>query len=871
MFRRKRRGSDFRAEIEAHVQQESERLREQGLGEEEAQSAARRAFGNVMHAQERFCEGGRWRWWEHLKQDVRVGLRMLRKNPGFTAVAVLTLALGIGTNTAIFSVVNTVLLRPLPYKDPDRLMDVWRYNPKENVTRDQMSYADFLDLRNQNDVFEGMAAYRELHEIMVSGRGEPERVHGTIASANLWEVLGVNPLLGRTFRAEEERPGKGNVVLLSYEFWQRHFHSDESVLGQAITLDGASYVVVGVMPAGFSFPISAEPVGLWLTVAPDGEMANGRGVAIYDVITRLRPGVSVAYATGEVRTIFARIAAQYPKNHTEGWDVRGILTMADLVENSRDSLLILFGAVGMVLLIACANVANLILARGANRRREMALRTALGASRFRVVRQLLTESLILALLGGGLGLAAGYWAMESLVGIGPQDIPRLRNVRLDESVFSFALGISVLTSLLFGLVPALRSSKLELGDALKERAEGASARGQSRFRDALIVTEVALSLVTVLGAGLLVETLWHLERTHPGFDANHVVTFTVDLPDGFSDPQRVAFLKDLLPRLRSFPGVSAASAVFPLPFLSGEGVTTRFEMEGRTLEPSQMPRADLAAVDNEYFRTMRIPVIKGQDLAEVKARPERAVTVISEAFAKQYYPSEDPIGKRLKPDVETSHTRAQMAEIVGIVGDVKTSSLREAGGAIVYVPVAQFPIGATTIVIRAEGDPRPLAAAVRSEARAVDAGVMVFSGKTLEQQIGTTLGQPRFNALLLGVFAGLALMLAMVGLYGAISYAVSQRTHEIGIRMALGAAPRLVLKLILGRGLRLALAGTALGLAASAALARLLTSLLFGVSATDPATFAGVAIVLMAVAIGACYIPARRAMRVDPIVALRHE
>ncbi|HEY6387202.1 MAG TPA: ABC transporter permease [Candidatus Acidoferrum sp.] len=872
MFWRKRKGSDFSAEIRAHLENETARLREQGMSEEEARAAARQAFGNVMRAEETFYEGKRWVWWDHLKQDVRIGLRLLAKSPGFAAVAVLTLALGIGTNTAIFSVVNTVLLQPLPFREPGRLMDLWRFNPKENVTQDEMSYPDFLDLRNQNDVFTGMAAFREDRGILFSGHGEPERVHGVIASASLIGLLGVSPAFGRTFRAEEDRQGKGDVAILSHEFWQKHFRPDESVLDQGVTLDGKNYAVVGVMPAGFSFPISAEPVDVWLTIATDGAMAEGRGVAVYDVITRLKPGVSVAKATAESSTIFARVVAQFPKNHTEGWDVLGVMTMADLVQNSRDSLLVLFAAVGMVLLIACVNVANLILARGTSRRREIALRTALGASRLRVVRQLLTESLILALFGGGLGLAAAYWAMVSLIRIGPQDIPRLTNVKLDGTVFGFALGVSLLTSLLFGLAPALRLSKMELGDALKERVQGAGAGGErSRFRDSLIVAEVALSLLTVLGAGLLIQTLWHLEKTHPGFDPNHVLTFSVQEPHGFSDSQRVAFLNDVVTRVRALPGVDSTSAVFPLPFLTGVGITTRFEVGGKTLEPDQTPRADLAAVDDGYFRAMRIPVIKGQDFMEAKPGPGRPQAMISESFAKQYFPNEDPIGQRLKPDVETSHTPAQMAEIVGVVADVRTSSLREAGGPVVYVPVAQLPMGAMTIVMRSEGDARPLMAAVRSEVHAVNAGAMVFSGKTLEQQIGITLGQPRFNALLLVVFAGLALVLAMVGLYGAISYAVSRRTHEIGIRMALGAAPRYVMKLMLGNGLRLALIGTALGLAAAFGLARLMTRLLYGVSATDPLTFLGVATVLMVVAMVACYIPARRAMRVDPMVALRHE
>ncbi len=870
LFRRTQADQELDDEMSDHVELRTEEYVSKGLAVEEARRQALLEIGGVEKRKEECRDARHVTWIQDLAQDLRYGVRMLRKSPGFTAVAVLTLALGIGANTAIFSVVNAVLLRPLPFKDPARLADLWRYDPKLGVPQDQMSYPDFLDLRNQNTVFSSMAAFYEQHGIVLTGRGEPERIPGTICSASLFDVLSVSPVLGRAFLPAEDQPGKGTTVILSHEFWQTHFNPDESVLGRSLTLDGTTYQIVGVMPPSFSFPISVDPVAVWLTVATDGDMATGRGVAIYNVITRLKPGVTVAQATAQASTLFHGIAARFPKNHTEGWDVHAIPTLSDLVSNSRDAILVLFAAVGMVLLIACVNVANLVLSRGANRRREMALRTALGASRFRVARQLLTESLLLAFFGGGLGLAAGYWAMVSLVRIGPQDIPRLTSVRLDASVFLFALLVSVLTSVLFGLVPALRVSKLELTDTLKERAQSGPA-ARSRFRDALIVAEVALSLVTVLGAGLLLQTLRHLEKTHPGFDPNHVLTFSLEMPGGFSDPQRVEFLRELLPRLRTLPGVNSVSAVFPLPFLAGMGITTRFQMEDSGPDRNQWPRADLAAIDDSYFRAMHIPLLQGQDFVDAHAAPSRPVAIINQAFARQYFPNENPIGKRLKPDVETNHTPAQLAEIIGIVANVKTSSLREDAAPLVYVPFAQFPISAMTLVLRSPADPRPLVAAVRQETQAVNSGALLFSGKTLEQQIGMTLGQPRFNALLLAVFAGLALALAMVGLYGAISYAVSQRTHEIGVRMALGAAPTAMMKLMLGSGLRLALIGTALGLAAAFVLARLMSSLLFGVSATDPLTFLSVAALLTLVALAACYIPARRAMRVDPMVALRYE
>ncbi|MGC1086994.1 MAG: ABC transporter permease, partial [Candidatus Acidiferrum sp.] len=768
--------------------------------------------------------------------------------------------------------VNAVLFRPLPFRDPGKLVDMWRTNLERGIPQEEMSNPDFLDVRSQSNVFDGMAAYREGHNVVSLGTSEPERVRGVIASTNLMDLLGASPAMGRTFRSDEDEPGKGNVAILSYEFWQTRFHSGSDVVGRQMVVDGASYAVVGVMPKGFLFPISAEPAEMWLTTAADGEMAKERGLSMYNVIGRMKKGVSVAQATVEMSGIYERIAKQYPNVHTPGWHLQAAFALSDLVRDSRDALLVLFATVGMVLLIACVNVANLILARGANRRREMALRTALGASRLRVVRQLLAESMVLAVLGGGLGIFMGYLAIQVLIRVGPRDIPRLTSVSIDGQVLVFALCVSMLTSLLFGLVPALRVSNLELGDALKERGEGGSAKtGKSRFRDGLIVAEVALSLLTVLGAGLLMETLWHLERTNPGFDPNHMLTFSVEMPDAFSDARRVQFLRAMLGRLRTLPGVDSASAVYPLPFLSGSGITTRFELEGSGHDENQWLRADIAAVDEEYFRAMRIRLVKGQDFAEAKAGPDHAVAIINEEFARRYFANENPIGRRLKPDVDTFHTAAQMAEIIGIVGDIKTHSLRAEASPLVYIPVTQLPINAMRVVVRSNDEAGQLMAAVREEVKTLDAGVLVFSGQTLEQEIGITLGQPRFNALLLGVFAGLALVLTVVGLYGAISYAVSQRTREIGIRMALGAAPSLVAKLVLGSGLRLALFGTVLGLAAAAGLARLMKTLLFGVSATDPFTFAAVAIVLMIVAAAACYMPARRAMRVDPMVALRHE
>jgi putative ABC transport system permease protein len=828
-------------------------------------------MGNITLMKEESRDAWAFQPLENFFRDLRYAFRILLGSPGFTAVAIITLALGIGANTAMFSVVNRVLFQPLPYKDPERLLDLWRYNLKNGVPEDQISYPDFLDLTKQNGTVDEMAAYREDHGIVLAGRGEPERLRGLIASANLFDVLGATPALGRGFRPSEDQAGKEKVVVLSHQLWRHRFQSDPNIIGHSIALDGDLYRIVGIMPQGFQFPISAEPPELWVPISFDGGMTKERGGSIYNAIARLKAGVSVEQASARMNATYARLISEYPRNHIPGWRLRVVPELSDLVHDSRNALLVLFAAVGMVLLIACANVANLLLARGASRTNEIAVRAALGASRVRVACQLLIESLVLALLGGLLGLVAGYWAIRILAANGPRDIPRLASVSLDGHVFAFALLISLLTSGFFGLLPTLRISKVDLTESLGGRSEGmASNRSRSRMRDALIISEIALSLVTVLGAGLLLETLWHLERANPGFDAGHVLTFSVELPEGYSDSRRVRFYEDLLPRVRALPGVSSASAVFPLPFLSGIGITTVFDIEGRASDRARPTRADLASVEPGYFRAMRIPLIAGQSFGAT-ANGQRAVAVINKEFVRRYFPNQNPIGQRIKPDAETRGTPAQMAEIVGVVNDTKSGSLRENPNPVVFVPHRQLPIESMDLVVRTLSDPRPLTSAVRAQVQAVDGNALLFSGRTLAQYVGVTLEQPRFNALLLVIFAALALVLTTVGVYGAVSYAVAQRVHEIGIRTALGATPRLVLKLVLGSGVRLILIGVLIGMAAAVGLTRLMSSMLFGVSANDPAIIGGVVFLLVGVALAACYLPARRALRVDPIVALRYQ
>ncbi|HEY3454679.1 MAG TPA: ABC transporter permease, partial [Bryobacteraceae bacterium] len=606
-------------------------------------------------------------------------------------------------------------------------------------------------------------------------------------------------------------------------------------------------------------------------IAYDGAMARSRGVHTYNVIARLRPGATVTQAAAQMNTIIARLVQQYPADHKPGDCARVASHMSDVVGGARELLLLLFGAVGIVLLIACGNVANLILVGATHRTREVSIRTSLGASRLRLVRQFLTENVILALLGGSLGLVLAYWAIHILVTIGPPDIPRLKSISLDSSVFVFAFGVSLVCTLLFGLAPSFRLSKAGLSESLTARARGVSSGPSGgRLRDILVASEIALSLVMVLAAALLLQTLWHLQRVNPGFDPTHVLTFELSLPDGYTDGRRIALFNELVSRIRTVPGVISASMVFPLPF-SGSGLTTSFEIQGQQRSSASTPRAALCAADRDYFRTMHIPLLKGHEFSERDALQARPVAVINQAFAREYFGNEDPIGKYLKPGAAAGGIAAQMSEIVGVAGDLKLTSLREKPMPIVFRPMAQFPISAMSVVVRSQTDPRALLGAIRHSVRAIDANVLILRGKTLDQYLSFLLGQPRFTAVLLGIFASLALILATVGLYGAVSYAVSQRTQEIGIRMAFGATPRVVLQLILGHGIRLIAFGIAAGLVLAWSSARLITSLLFGISAYDPITILAVTIFLTAVATLACYIPARRAMCVDPMVALRYE
>src|SRR5947209_4129285 len=812
----------------------------------------------------------------NLLQDVRYGLRMLWKSPGFTLIAIAALALGMGANTAIFSVVNAVLLSPLPFPQSDRLMIVWENNLQRGVTRTQASYPDFADWREQNHVFERVASFHD-SDFVLTGSHEPLRLQGEMVNADLFPLLGVQPIIGRSFRPEEDQPGEnGRVVMLSYALWQKQFGSDPKVVGQPLMLNGKSYNVVGVMAEGFQFPIQNEPVELWTTVAEDlsgsEPLCEQRGAHYMMVIGRLKPGVTQTQAQAEMDTIASRLSQQYvDTNKNRGITV--IPALENLVGNVRTALLILLGAVGCVLLIACANVANLLLARATTRNKEIAIRAALGASRLRVIRQLLTESVLLSLAGGALGLLIALWGTDLLVAVSGNAIPRSTQIGLDVYVLGFTFLVALVTGVLFGLAPALQASRSDLTEALKEggRSSGDGAR-HNRLRSALIVAEVAIALMLLVGSGLLIQSLRRLQQVSPGFDSHNVLTLSVGLPDvKYNTQQQADFYRSLRERIEALPGVASASAVFPLP-LSGERMGISFETEGRPVLKSDEPSTEFRTVSPDYFRTMGIPFLKGRDFTERDDQTAPGVVIVNEAFAQKFFPNKDPLGKRIKPGISVDENKPVMREIVGVVGNVKHKNLSMAEeDPEAYVPHEQLPFDTMTLVVKTNVNAASITSAVRNEVRALDKDLPVYSIKTLDEYLAASVSQPRFNTLLLAIFAGLALILTAIGLYGVMSYSVVQRTHELGIRLALGAQTHDIQKLVVGQGMALTLIGVVIGLIGAFALTRIMRSLLFGISATDPLTFIAVSLLLSTIALIACLIPARRAMKVDPMIALRYE
>ncbi|HEX6729405.1 MAG TPA: ABC transporter permease [Pyrinomonadaceae bacterium] len=813
---------------------------------------------------------------ETLLQDIRFGLRMLIRSPSVSIVATIALALGIGANTAIFSVVNAVLLRPLPFNDSQSLFAVFETVLDRGLERGSHSYPNFFDLRSQNTVFERIACYHSSDHVM-TGRGEPARLRGSVVSADLFPLLGTPPLLGRTFISEDDQPGQtSRAVILSEQLFQKRFNADASILNQPITLDGNSYTVVGVMPRSFEFPIQNEPVDLWTTIAIDASgtspVTEQRGAHFLRAIARLKPGVTATQAQAEITTIAARLEQQYPDTNTR----RGLRlepSLNAIVGNVRPALLILLGAVSCVLLIACANVANLLLARAMGRHKEMAIRSALGAGRTRIIRQLLTESILLSVVGGAIGLLLAVWWSDLLIALGKEDIPRAVHVGIDWRVLGFTFAVSVLTGIIFGLFPALHSTKTELTESLKEggRTSGAGS-SRNRIRGALVVAEVAIAVVLLVAAGLLLQSLWRLQQVNPGLQPDNVLTFNVSLPDvRYSYDQQIQFFQDMRGRLSALPGVKSVSSVMPLP-LSGDRFSISFKVDGRPVAPKDEPSADFYAIDTGYFQTMGIPLVKGRDFNQHDQRKSAPVVIVTESFARQFFPGEDPIGRRIEPGISTIENEdSPMREIVGVVGDVKHRGLNVEPRASYYVPLTQIPFTQMAGVVKTTTEPKSLTSAVTKEIAAMDKDLPLFDVKTMDEYLATVVAAPRFNTTLLSIFATVALVLTIVGLYGVMSYSVAQRTNEIGIRLALGAQTSDVLKMVVKQGITLVVIGLSIGLLTAVVLMRVVSGLLFGVTARDPFTFAFVALLLATIALLACLVPAWHATRVDPMEALRCE
>ncbi len=803
-----------------------------------------------------------------LLHDFRYALRMMLKSPGFTAVAVMALALGIGANSAIFSVVNVTLLRPLPYEDPDRLVIMWE---KAKMMDTSVAYLNFVDWRDQNQVFEKIAASRR-DSFNLTGRDQPERLQGRMVSADFFSTFGIKPALGRDFLADEDRVGATPVVILDYGFWQRRFGGDPSILGNQLTLNNKNFTVIGITSQTFQYGSGADlfvPLGQWA----DQYQERGNHPGIY-VVARLRPGVTEDEARAGMNAIQERLGQQYPQSNAER-QIHLTSLYKDTVGDIQPMLLVLLGAVAFVLLIACANVANLLLARSAVRQKEIAIRTALGASRWRIIRQLLTESVLLGLIGGAFGLLIAMWGTDFLASSIPDDIPRLRQASIDYSVLGFTLLVSVVTGIVFGLVPALQASSLTLSESLKEGDRG-STGSRHRVRGALVIAEVALALVLLIGAGLMIESLLKLGDIRPGFDQKNLLTMQLSLSVGKDDGKKVADFFDRLERnVQSLPGVESVSFSNGLPFAGAS--ETSFLIEGRPApEAGQANMAVFYLVSSDYFKTMDIPLLKGRYFSRQDNKDSPFVAIIDEDLAATYFPGEDPIGKQFvskAPGIPNF-------EIVGVVKHVKHYGLdgEVPVQAQLYYAFEQIPdqflamvASNMNLTVRSSGDLMSLAGAVREQVIATDSNQPVYDVKTMEQRLDESIATQRFSMFLMSIFAALALVLASVGIYGVMSYSVTQRTHEIGIRMALGAETRDIVKMVVGQGMTLAGTGVIVGLGAAFGLTRLMTTLLYGVSATDPLTFGSISLLLAIVALAACYIPARRATRVDPMIALRYE
>jgi putative ABC transport system permease protein len=852
-------------EMQYHLERDIEQKIKSGMTPEDARYAALKAFGGVDQSKEECRTARGVTFVEDILRDVSYSVRVLLKSYAFTFVVIVTLALGIGANTAIFSFANGILLRPLPYPQSDRLVAIDETALKRGIDSMSVSFPNFLDWREQNKVFQDIGVYYGTSRFSISGAGEPVEVRGSYISHGLIELLGIAPQLGRTFTANEDRPDEDTVVILGYDLWQRNFGGDPNILGRTVMINTRARTVIGVMPKGFRFPEISE---LWapLAVTTKDFTRTDHGLSS---IARLKDGVTLGEAQAKMHTIASRIEAQNPVTN-EGLGVKVTSLHQSLAGDYREALLILLGVVGCVLLVACVNVANLMLARASARQKEFALRAAIGAGRWRIMRQLLIESLLLAVVGGVLGFALSLWALHLLLTAIPFELPVWMNFGIDLRVLGFTAAITLLTGLLFGAAPALQTSRVDLNDTLKEGGRGAIS-GYGRSRSALVVTEIAFSLILLVGAGLMIQSFLRLQHVNIGLNPKNVLATSFHLPQAkYRDgTQRAAFFKQLIERVHALPGVEAVSATATLP-LSGGGWGRSLTVEGYPVLPvGQAPMIQHTVVARGYFRTMGIPLIYGRDFTDADTKDKPGVTIVDERLARQYWPNENPVGKRVRfgppEDNEPWHT------VIGVAGTVRHQRVQEDTRQSVYLPHLQMPVGGLALVTRTSSDPRELANAIRREAAQIDSDIPVSKVATMEEVVAESIWQPRLYATLFAVFAGGTLVLALIGIYGVMAFLVQTRTHEIGVRMALGATARDVFKLIVGRGMKLTAVGVVIGVLGAVALTRLMHSLLFNTSATDPKTFIFISILLGLAAFLACYIPARRAAKVDPLVALRYE
>jgi predicted permease len=877
LVRRGKFDADLDEEMRLHRELRAQREIDRGLPPEEARYAAQRRFGNDLVLREEARDMWGWNWLEHILRDIQYGLRMLRKSPGFTAVAVLTLALGIGANTAIFTVINAVLLRPLPFPNPEQLVTLFERDLKKGYDQNAPAAANYLDWQAQNNAFTRMAAYGG-GQYNLTGNERPERVAGAAVAANLFPLLGISPVLGRTFATEEEQPGHDRVVVLSYGLWEERFGGRPDIVGKSITVNGRTCTVIGVMPPGFVFPgdtgtvqeiYTWPPARLWVPLALDAQTWAVRSDHYLSVIARLKRNVTIQQAASEMDSIEQGLVKQYP-NEFIGSEVKLVPLSRQVASGLEPVLLVLLGAVAFVLLIGCANVANLLLARAASRKKEMAVRAALGASRLRVMRQLIVESLLLGIAGGALGVLLAGLGLSMLKAVIPENFPRIGGIRIDGWVLGFTTLIAFTTAILFGLAPAFQSSKTDLTESLKEGGRGFSeGLRHNRLRSLLVISEVGLSLVLLVGAGLMIRSFIRLENVSLGFNPDHLLTMELSLPESKyrQGELRKAMIQGVIDRLEVLPGVNSAAATTLLP-LAGDNFNSAIEIQGEQLKaPGQSPTTEVRVVTPQYFKTMGIPLERGRLTTSEDTTTSPHVLLINQTLAQRWLPEKNPIGRRA-----TLGWDGFSGQIVGVVADTKEFGVDAEVREEVYIPYSQAPWWPkVALALRTTSDPTKLANAARVAILGVDPDQPVSEVRTMEQIVSGSVSQPRFRTLLLGLFAGLALVLATLGIYSVVSYSVGQRTHEIGIRMAVGASEGDVLKLVMTQSMSLALVGIVTGVAGALPLTRLVSTWLYGVRSTDLGTFLVVGLLLVFVALLASYVPARRATKVDPMVALRHE